>query len=585
MAENVLETRILLRYGTYSQWMNSDVILGVGEAAICVFPNETVIDSLSNTSQEYTPPAVGIKIGDGYHYFSRLPWVQAVAADVYNWAKSSSKPTYTAAEISGLDSYLEENFHISGDITIAPRIYQIVQGTGENANKYYLRYKESNEEGQWITDTNHAIDLTDYAAIKSWISLPLESFPTLANFTAYQTRNLIATLATVDTAVNKQFVTSVSQSNGIIEVTRAQPSFDDISGTLPVSQGGTGKTNFPEDSIITGNGTNALSSIPISEELNNTNIFVPAYTIKNYIDNATAGLTGAMHFIGEATVVIRPNSSVNPNIRNYDFSNAQPGDVILYNSQEFVWDGSSWILLGDEGSYAVKGSIRDIDIAEDAEIQQSKISNLSNTFNTKVDKIEGKTLTSNDFTDELKQKLESLNENADVNTIEHILLNGTEVLPTVINSIPKTVNLQIQEFDDQAQSKLSNIEAEAQVNKIEKIIYDGTEIIPDENKAISITSDPHTDHINKIESIFINGREWLPNAEKQVKITIDQAALDLNVLEGAIIPGEQGGTVEVPQTNKKLELERIAVSGDVKELKQTADTYIILDCGSSTTVI
>ena len=143
MAENVLETRIQLRYGTYSQWMNSDVILKQGEAAICAFPNETVIDSLSNTSQEYTPPAIGIKIGDGYHYFPRLPWVQAVAADVYKWAKSTTKPTYTAAEISGLDSYLEENFNISGDITISPRIYQIVEGTGENAHKYYLRYKEN----------------------------------------------------------------------------------------------------------------------------------------------------------------------------------------------------------------------------------------------------------------------------------------------------------------------------------------------------------------------------------------------------------------------------------------------------------
>ena len=69
------------------------------------------------------------------------------------------------------------------------------------------------------------------------------------------------------------------------------------------------------------------------------------------------------------------------------------------------------------------------------------------------------------------------------------------------------------------------------------------------------------------------------------KITIDQAALDLNVLEGAIIPGEQGGTSEVPQINKKLELARIAVTEDVKDLKQTADTYIILDCGSSTDLV
>jgi len=75
MAENVLETRILLRYGTYSQWMNSDVILKLGEAAIAAFPRERVIEAISNATPENTPPAIGIKIGDGVHYFHELPWV------------------------------------------------------------------------------------------------------------------------------------------------------------------------------------------------------------------------------------------------------------------------------------------------------------------------------------------------------------------------------------------------------------------------------------------------------------------------------------------------------------------------------
>jgi len=44
MAEHTIETRILLRYDTYSNWMNSTVILKQGEAAIAVFPNVRVID-------------------------------------------------------------------------------------------------------------------------------------------------------------------------------------------------------------------------------------------------------------------------------------------------------------------------------------------------------------------------------------------------------------------------------------------------------------------------------------------------------------------------------------------------------------
>jgi len=44
--------------------------------------------------------------------------------------------------------------------------------------------------------------------------------------------------------------------------------------------------------------------------------------VKSYVDEATAGLTGAMHFVGEASVVITHQSSVDPRIRNYDFSSA-----------------------------------------------------------------------------------------------------------------------------------------------------------------------------------------------------------------------------------------------------------------------
>ena len=585
MADNVLETRIQLRYGTYSQWMNSSTILRLGEAAICAFPEDRTIEGLSNSTPSYTPPAIGIKIGDGHSYFYQLPWVQAIAADVHNWAKTSTKPQYTAAEISGLQSFIEENFHISGDITIAPRIYQIVEGTDQNANKYYLRYKENNENGQWIVDTNNPIDLTTYAKVATWIGNMVDRFPTLGTFTAQQTTNLIGQLNYNDTVQDNKFVTQVTESAGIISVERAQPSFSNISGTLPVTQGGTGRNTLTEDAVLVGNGTDQVQLRPIAESIANNNHLVPNNLIKAYVDNAVAGLVGAMHYVGDATVVINNNSTVDPRISGYDFSNAKPGDVILYEAKEFVWTGGNWRLLGDEGSYAVKGSIKDTDIDENAEIQQSKIANLSNTFATKVDKVEGKTLTSNDFTDELKDKLDGIEEGAQRNTIEHILVNNVEVRPATIDLVPNTVNLEIQEFDDASQLKLAGIAAGAEVNKIEKVFYDGIEITPDENRVVSILSDPHLSHENKIEQIFINGVEWVPNQQKQVKIIIDQAALNLNVLEGAIIPNGQGGTQDVTQVAKKLELERIAVSGNIVDLKQTADTYVILNCGSSTEVI
>ena len=43
--------------------------------------------------------------------------------------------------------------------------------------------------------------------------------------------------------------------------------------------------------------------------------------------------------------------------------------MVVWEQKEYVWTGGTWRLLGDEGSYAVKGSIRDADIDQDADIQ------------------------------------------------------------------------------------------------------------------------------------------------------------------------------------------------------------------------
>lgn len=61
-----------------------------------------------------------------------------------------------------------------------------------------------------------------------------------------------------------------------------------------------------------------------------------------YLENAIAGLTGAMHFIGVEEEL--PAKGAN-------------GDIVIVGSAEYVWSdekagGAGWILIGDEGVYA-----------------------------------------------------------------------------------------------------------------------------------------------------------------------------------------------------------------------------------------
>jgi len=297
--------------------------------------------------------------------------------------------------------------------------------------------------------------------------------------------NYINRLDVTDTAVAHQFVTQVSQVDGKIRVSRSILTASDItSGVFTTARGGTGLSRVESDEILTGSATGEITTRTFVTEIdsNSRNSLATVGAIIDYIAEMTAGLTGAMHFVGEATVAIPAGANVriDPQIPGYVFRNAQPGDVILANSaQEFVWTGTNWRLLGDEGSYAIKGSIVNADISEEANIAQSKIAGLDDTFNTKVDKVEGKGLSSNDYSDEEKSKLADIEDYAQENVIEHVFLNNEEILPSTVNGLAKTVDIHFNGMSQEQSDKLDGIEDGAQVNVIEQIKLNGTPITPD----------------------------------------------------------------------------------------------------------
>ena len=159
-------------------------------------------------------------------------------------------------------------------------------------------------------------------------------------------------------------------------------------------------------------------------------------TTKTYVDSAitsaTAGLTGAMHFKGKIDAL--------PAVTDY-----VAGDVIIVGQKEYVLlddaGTKSWSLLGDEGSYAVKGSITNADIAANAAIAQSKIDGLTTALDAKLDstvaastyvaKVTGKSL----IDDALITKLTNIDTGAQVNKIESIKANGTLLTITADKSI------------------------------------------------------------------------------------------------------------------------------------------------------
>ena len=141
MADNTLNNiRLSLKYDTLANWNTSSLVLNAGEVGIAVITGNKTLNGDAAQTPDNTPPAIALKVGDGTHQFKDLPWLQAVAGDVYAWAKAATKPTYAANEISGLSAY------ISGQIKDTDTQYKItLDGTtvklmsknkGETDDKY-----------------------------------------------------------------------------------------------------------------------------------------------------------------------------------------------------------------------------------------------------------------------------------------------------------------------------------------------------------------------------------------------------------------------------------------------------------------
>ena len=72
------------------------------------------------------------------------------------------------------------------------------------------------------------------------------------------------------------------------------------------------------------------------------------------ITAADLGLSGAMIYLGQTSTAIADGSVTQSIQIGSNTVTATNGNVVIYSNKEFVWNGSSWELLGEEGSYKVK---------------------------------------------------------------------------------------------------------------------------------------------------------------------------------------------------------------------------------------
>lgn len=282
---NTIRTRIQLKYDLYSNWQASAFVPLKGEVCIAEIPNNT-------SSSGLTPPAIGIKVGDGEHVFSQLPWIQGIAGDVYSWAKAANKPGYAASEIT-MNSFDETpiSSNVEAVITaIKNRVDALTAGEGSGSIADQIASAIENLDGN-ITGTPGAGK----------------------TFTAFVESDGVITATFEDIQITESQVTNLTT---------------DLNSKAPLASPNlTGTPTAPTAAAGT----------------NTTQIATTAF-VKDAVDTATAGLSGAMHYKGTVTA--------NPTV-TAPTGTFTAGDVVTYNISEYVYDGTNWRELGTEGSYAL----------------------------------------------------------------------------------------------------------------------------------------------------------------------------------------------------------------------------------------
>lgn len=104
-----------------------------------------------------------------------------------------------------------------------------------------------------------------------------------------------------------------------------------------------------------------VAATAINDDNKNSDAYVPTNkAILAYLEDAIQGLTGAMHFAG----VVEPQGTETPvEALERALPDAESGDIAIVGNKEFVFDGTNWKELGDEGIYATEADLQALEIA------------------------------------------------------------------------------------------------------------------------------------------------------------------------------------------------------------------------------
>ena len=387
-------------------------------------PGVGVPNADGSTPAIQNAPNILIKVGDGTNHYNDLKFVSALAADVYSWAKAATKPTYSAGEITGLNDYISQTIQdtntqyrivavgdsaysyklqkkdigdadytdVAGSVIsltdVDARLDVLEAAIAENgavatkianaidALDYTGKASETTTQGKFVTDVTETNGIISVTAA----DLAVDDIPALpqSKVTGLETAlggkqdkvsfeyapsesDKVATVKSITTRIGaldhvdvadatsaEKIVAEVTQADGVVTVKKVAVA--DILPDVTDTENGFVVAVNQTDGKIAVTHKSATDILSFAGNYNGTEN--PIAT-RDYVTEAIADLNGAMHFIG----TVDADPTVTTPTGTY-----KAGDVVLFGYDEYVYDGSKWVTLGNESIYA-KDSEVDAEIA------------------------------------------------------------------------------------------------------------------------------------------------------------------------------------------------------------------------------
>ena len=603
-----LNTRIALKYDSYENWTEHNPILLKGEIAIAELPvseNKPGVgepNAAGSTPAIQNAPNILIKVGDGTNHYNDLKFVSALAADVYSWAKAATKPTYSAGEITGLKDYIGQQIQDTNTQ------YRIVAVDGA-AYSYKLQKKDIGD-ADYTDVSGSLISLTDVDSRLDTLEAAIAKNGEVDKKIASAIDTLDYTGKAADAA---KFVTNVTETNGIIEVTTGSIEVADVPA-LPQSkvtgletalagkQDNVPFENEPSESdkvatvksittrigaldhvnaadatsaekivaeVTQADGVVTVKKVAVADILpdvtDTENGFVVAVNqtdgkiavthkavtdvlsfagnysgaenpiaTRNYVTEAIADLNGAMHFRG----TVDADPTVTAPTGTY-----KAGDVVLFGYDEYVYDGSKWVTLGNESIYAKDSEVN----AKIAAVRQ-ELADEKTALQGEIDGDIAAARTA--ITKEIGDKIATLD------------YTGKGSQGKFVTDVTETDGIISVTATNLVASDIPVIE-QSQVNGLGTALNNKQNVVPFEYTPST------SDKVATVKSIT----ERIGALDYSIAEEDNKVISAFTVTDGVL----QANSV------KKVTLAKVATTGKVEDIEQ--DGLVIINCGSATTNI